>query len=306
MGAFTVRAMMEDDLSAMEILARRGLPLETIPPGLIHEKTLQDPHFYPRASFVALNGERLIGAAPAAVMTTSERKGYIKFLVVDPEYRRRGAASSLLQSVEDVLRADGVAAVRLLDEPANYLTPGVDARYTAAFCLLERRGYARVGETINMEVDLRSLPRDGKAMLEQASRHGIRVERAHADDKPAVMAFLRQYWAGWQYEVGNTFDNTPISTFLARDVRTDAIVGFASYEGNNRGLGSFGPMGTAPDYRGRGIGAACCLLCLLALRELGHRRAVIPWVGPVGFYGRQFGAEIERVFWTWEKRLQAD
>ena len=40
---------------------------------------------------------------------------------------------------------------------------------------------------------------------------------------------------------------------------------------------------------------------LADLKAQGHEQATIPWVGPYGFYNKQCGARIDRVFWRYEK-----
>lgn len=294
--------MTPDDLDAVTALARLSLPLDPITREVIEEKTLGDPYFAADASFVATVEGAMAGCAPVSLIAHGRPTAYVKFFATHPCHRQRGVATALFDALEEAGAQLGAVSVRPLDEPANYLMPGVDPRYTAAHCFLERRGYRRDAERVNLAADLLRLPGDlaeRRARLKAA--HGIDVRRAEPKDEPAVMALLERHWPGWQYEVGNTFRNMPVTTFAAWD--GERVVGFSSYEGNNRGTGWFGPMGTDPDYRARGIGEICCLLCLEGLRAQGHRRAVIPWVGPVRFYARVCGAEIDRVFWAYEKPL---
>jgi predicted N-acetyltransferase YhbS len=71
----------------------------------------------------------------------------------------------------------------------------------------------------------------------------------------------------------------------------------------NREWGWFGPMGTAAAFEGRGIGRVLLRRALGDLRAAGHRTAVIPWAGPVGFYRRHVPCPQARVFWQYRKRL---
>jgi mycothiol synthase len=81
----------------------------------------------------------------------------------------------------------------------------------------------------------------------------------------------------------------------------DRVVSFAAYDVT--GLGRFGPTGTHPDYRQRGIGGTLLKLCLHSLRERGDPMAEIIWVGPVAYYARTVSARISRVFWNFNKGL---
>ena len=82
----------------------------------------------------------------------------------------------------------------------------------------------------------------------------------------------------------------------------DEVVAFAAY---NVAMfpGTFGPTGTAASQRGRGLGALLLDRCLQDLRQLGHQRCEIAWVGPVGFYAAKVGAIITRVFRDYQKPL---
>jgi mycothiol synthase len=62
-------------------------------------------------------------------------------------------------------------------------------------------------------------------------------------------------------------------------------------------------MGTTPPCRGLGIGRILLWRCLNDLRDAGHETAVIPWVGPIGFYSRHCDCVLERVFWRYRIAL---
>ena len=81
------------------------------------------------------------------------------------------------------------------------------------------------------------------------------------------------------------------------------MIGFAAHDANNVGTGWFGPMGTAPEFRGRRIGEVLLKRCLADTRAQGLTQATIPWVGPTEFYERTVRARITRRFVRLEKRL---
>ena len=214
------------------------------------------------------------------------KMAYVKLLAVAPEARGYGLGTQLLEAMEARLKGP----VRICESNPNYLVPGLDVRYTPALLFFEKHGYRKIGETFNLHCDLRGRDFTG-------SPTGIR--RATAKDAPAVEVFLTEHFPGWRYEVAQTFLNDPISLHLAVDGRQ--ILGFSAYDSNNRGTGWFGPMGTAPEARGRGLGARLLHLCLYDLQQQGRQACTIPWVGPYGFYSRHCGACIDRVFWRYEK-----
>ena len=84
----------------------------------------------------------------------TEPVGYIKLVVVDATHRRQGIGSQLLQTTECALQQAGANEVRLCESSPNYLTPGLDQRYTAGKRFFEAHGYEPVGTTYNLTVDL--------------------------------------------------------------------------------------------------------------------------------------------------------
>ena len=93
----------------------------------------------PALAFGAWDGERLVGVA-----AVSGR--WLRLIAVVPPARRTGAGSALLAACEAAAKGAGEARLRTLDQPGNYLAPGIDERNTYAIGWLERRGYARSGD----------------------------------------------------------------------------------------------------------------------------------------------------------------
>ena len=75
-----------------------------------------------------------------------------------------------------------------------------------------------------------------------------------------------------------------------------AIVGLVL--GISAAAGSFGPIGTLPAHRGRGLGAILLRRCLRDLHHGGHRRAIVPWIAPGSerFYARVATVASRRVY----------
>ena len=279
-----MRQLRPQDAPALLHLWNRSAEFDPITLDLLREKVWEDENFHRGGTLVCGDGQ-LDGFVMSLRRDTG--KNYLKFLLVAPERRRQGLASKLLETAEASLPC---GPFRVCESNPNYLLPGVDVRYTAGLLFLEARGYAKIGETYNLVCDLsQPFPEEG--------REGIR--RAQPADRDTVMAFLQQHWPGWQFEVGRMFENDPISLHLA--FAEGRLLGFSGYDGNNRGTGWFGPMGTDPAARGTGVGGILLRRCLADLKRQGHEQAIIPWVGPYGFYSKQCGARIDRVFWRYEK-----
>jgi GNAT superfamily N-acetyltransferase len=240
------------------------------------------------AAVGAWEGERLLGAAAAAGR-------WLRLIVVAAEARGRGVGSALLAEVMARARAGGQTRLRAGDQPGNYLTPGVDAGDLATLGWLERRGFQRVGDNENLIVPLASLP-------EPATPAGYEVRRARRDEDERIGAWVElAFGPAWAFETARALEGEPAGVHLA--LRDGEPTAFACHDGNNRGLGWFGPAGTLPEHRGRGLGAALLLRCLRDVREAGHREGVIAWIGPRAFYEKTVGARPGPRFVAMERAL---
>ena len=110
------------------------------------------------------------------------------------------------------------------------------------------------------------------------------------------------YFAAWSGEVISAFQNNPITLFIAE--QDENLLAFSAHEGNNKGTGWFGPMGTDPALRGKGVGGILLKKCLKDMKEMGFVKATIPWVGPIPFYMHYADAKVERIFWRYEKIME--
>ena len=189
---------------------------------------------------------------------------YVRILAVDRSRRGRGVGTALLRDAES--RGASVIAA----EPGNYFTPGVSESVAQFF---RKRGYAETARTHNLVVD--SLA-DAPPLPEEP--------------RAAVLHFIEKNFGPiWRFEA-----ERGATIFSAQD--RGEIAGFSTHEANNRGLGSFGPMGVAESHRGRGLGRLLLLASLADLRRLGYHRAVIPWTEAIEFYRKSCGARIADQF----------
>lgn len=296
------RPIRRADAEALRALWNRAAPHDPLGAALFEEKVWGDAGFSPDLALVADNGGEIAGFAFGVIRPTDDGlRGVIKLLAVAPERQREGIGSRLVDALEAAIRDAGATAVRLGESPPNYLTPGLDPRYTRAMLLFEGRGYERLREAYHMQADLTGQTFGIEAAERVLAADGIAVRRAARSDHDAVMAFLDVHWPPWKAEIERTFANEPVSLHLAFE--GGAVLGFSAYDANNVGTGWFGPMGTAPAARGRGVGAVLLKRCLADLQAQGHAASTIPWVAPIAFYAHHVGAEISRLFYRYEKKL---
>lgn len=291
------------DISAITLLCQRGMEFDEINEALIWEKTLNAVDYIEDLNIACEIEGRVVGFGVGcirSIATGGEITGCIRMLAVDRAYRRRGVASEILTTLESRLRKHGVSAITIMDAPKNYYMPGVDFRYTEAYCFLTKLGYSVTGKNQSLRCDLDiSLWQELDETISALAADGFEIRRASIADKDGIFPMLDQEWPAWKIEVENSLSNTPETIFVA--VKGGEVVAFSGYLGNNKSLPWFGPMGTLPICRGKGIGALLLRLCLRELARLGWDHAIIPWVGPIPFYSRFCNAKIDRCFWTYKK-----
>lgn len=247
-----------------------------------------------------------VGAQLAGVATRAG--GYLRLLAVAPAWREVGVGSALLSRCEERAAKEGQTRLVALAEPGNYLTPGVAADDAATLGWLRRRGFTVDGEAVNLIVDLVGNSRVTAARFAETTAHaaaaGYRILRASADSAAALCAaIVREHPAAWAVEVERALEAHPGGVYVARTAGSE-IAAFAAHDGNNRGLGWFGPAATFAGHRRRGLGAALLLGCLLEVAATGQPRCTVAWIGPYDFYERVVGVAGERRYIRMHKELR--
>jgi GNAT superfamily N-acetyltransferase len=284
------------------------------------------------------NGGKRIGHTVGAWSDSRELLGvlaqagrFIKLLAVIPSARRRGIGTMLLKAAQESVeksveknRAAGAPRPRLRvgDHAGNYLSPGLDVRQADGQAFLRARGFTEVGQNLNLLAPLRDNPLISEARVEALEARvrsgGYTARRATADDVEPLLAMVSEAFSPvWAHEVARALGpelggppaaHTPTlregaAVHLAWD-GAGAIVAFAAHDGNNRGLGWFGPTGVLPAHRGHGIGELLLLHCLRDVgADIDNRPdgGVIAWVGPVEYYARACAARPDRRFAVYEE-----
>ncbi|MEM0963368.1 MAG: GNAT family N-acetyltransferase [Bacteroidota bacterium] len=295
----TLRPLRRDETDAAHALWQRSAPHDAVSLDLFHEKVWGEPA---GVVLAAETDSRLVGLGVGVLWTVPAAvRGSLRLLAVAPEARRRGIGAALVDALADALRQRGATALRVAEAAPNYLTPGVDVRYAAAPEFLEALGFERLGESVNLGVDLASSDWHTGPEETSLAEAGVEIRRGHRADRDALGRLLDANWPGWRPEVGIALRREPISLHVA--VREGSVLGFSCHSTNNAELGWFGPMGTSPEARGLGIGAILLRRCLRDLRQQGHERATIAWAAALPFYERSCGATVARRFWRYERPL---
>lgn len=297
-----IRQGWPSDLGEISAFLDENLMYDKLSVSLLEEKLTGDPYPDSDLCFTAYTYGELSGFLYCVRrMINGRNTGYVKIMAVEKKLRRQGIATHLYQSAENMLVDKGAQSIKMGDAPLNYFMPGIDPRYTPALCFAEKQGFKKTGEAVNMLVNLNARDWSTSREEENLKSAGIEIRRARYDEMPAIEDLLSNDWKLWRYEVKMAMRDNPPSVHVA--LKDERILAFSIHNGNNKGTGWFGPMGTHTEMRGYGIGSILLKRCLFDMQKQGYPFAVIPWVGPIAFYSHYAGAVINRVFWRMEKLI---
>ena len=297
-----IRGGWPEDVGVLAAFLDRNWDYDRMDETLLREKLFDDPLADPELCLTAYSGNMIVGFLYAVRRTVRGQEfGYVKLMAVDEARRRQMIGSALYRQAEKLLVKKGATHIRWYDVPLNYFMPGIDPRYTAAFCFALKHGFKQFGEAINMVCDLEGQDFSTQDVEDAIAAEGIEVRRATHDDRQTLKKLLDAEWELWNNEVSMAMRDTPPSVHIA--FKKGELKAFSVHNGNNKGTGWFGPMGTHPDMRGLGIGTILLKRCLNDMQQEGHKKAIIPWVAPIAFYSHFVNARINRVFWRMEKEV---
>jgi ribosomal protein S18 acetylase RimI-like enzyme len=295
-----IRTYRQDDLEALVDFMNSNHEFDKFSEALLQEKLTGDPHWDDQKALICHDDGKILGFMQGVIRDIrGTRFGYIKLMAVKNGFRRQGVARAMFQLLESRFRDERVEIIRIYDVPLNYFMPGIDPRYTPAVCFAMAMGFQRFGDTLNMNVNLMSADWETHQEEHGLKKLGIVIGRPLPEQLDEVLHFVGTDWQLWEHEVRVAFNDDPPAVHVAW--LNGKIKAFSAYNGNNKGTGWFGPMGTHPDLRGKGIGSILLKRCLADMKTLGHKSAIIPWVDPIAFYAHYAEARIERVFWRYEK-----
>ncbi len=266
---------------------------------ILQRRIFDDHHYLPDHGFLLRDNGTTVGFM-VGVLRGNE--GALKLFAVDKQHRRSGLGSMMLEEIETLFRSAGAERVRILNCSPCYFTPGLDPRYTEAFCFLQSHGYTAERYVHNMEVDLTGNEFETAHLESKLAKQGFEIRRLEHEDEQTFYEWMLGTWSqNWTTEACNSLKNAPVTTFIALDSR-DNIRGFATYD-VTLFRGGFGPTGVEESLRGLGIGKVLFLRCLRDMKTRGYPRCEIAWVGPISFYAHTADARICATFMQGSKML---
>lgn len=278
---------MPGDLPAVVSVLAASMPVEPIGESRFTRQVLLDPNFRSEGAPVAVvNGQPVGFALSVARQTPLENapsdadRGYVTLLAVDPDHRRKGVGTALLDHCESYLRAQGRKVVMVSSYAPGYFIPGVDvAHYAPALSFFARHNYKAVYRPIAMQCPLWAfeVPAWVREKESAANAAGLRFDAYHPELTLPLLAFVRKEFPGdWVRVVRTAMDrilqgDAPARLVICHDGRGD-VLGFSHHEAER-----FGPIGTCPAHRGRGLGQVLMYRTLQSQRDAGLRTAWFLW-----------------------------
>ncbi len=298
----------QEMLKRINRAANRNLSHDIISHDTFKRMTILDPNFDRQYSLVALDQGIEVGfllgvrrtRAPEAMVSKQKDIAWVKLFFVEKHLRRSGIGSQLFAQFEAMMEKNGISKIRISDYPAWNLTSGLDVRYEEAIEFLSRRGYRKVGETVDYEIDLLDFYVPRRIMGFENGE--VTTRRAEQSERMRVIEWVEKLFSTfWRVEADRAFDYEKPKIWIAE--QGDRIIGFSVYSAFEPSW--FGPIGVEPEVRTRGIGSLLLFNSLRDMREEGQRIAVVPWTSHLFFYAQVPGIRRIRHYWIMEKTLTA-
>ncbi|MER6025681.1 GNAT family N-acetyltransferase [Streptomyces sp. NPDC001851] len=307
----TTRGFRSGDGPKLVETWRRSAPADPISPDRFRSLVLLDANFDPEGLRVAVDGDRVVGAAYAVRRLTpmtgtdlEPEQGWIPFFFVDPAARGRGLGRRLLTDALDWLQGHGRTRVDFSSYTPNYVLPGLDAdTYPEAARLLASLGFRTLYEAAAMDRGLVGyrIPDEVASRLAELTACGHRFGTPLDDDLVELVALAGNHFnPDWARAIRECLaaGTPPDRIVIARDP-SDRLVGWAMHGAYASADERFGPFGVREEARGTGIGKVLLHLVLERMRARGAHGAWFLWTGersPAGHLYRNAGFTTTRVF----------
>jgi len=286
-GAWLIRGMQGSDLSGICEVAKAALPADVIPAKLFARKVFLDLDFDPRGCLSAVADGNVVGFLVSYVrrhkiedQPDDSSQCWITLLAVHPDWQRRGIGGSLLETAEKWFQEEGKKIVLMGPYAPNWWVPGVDVNaYPDTIAFLQKRGFKEVLRPLSMDSNLVSYRRPQwiRDKENELTAAGVTFLDFAPELIPDLFAFLKAEFPGdWQRHVRSTADRILREEYQPRQIQiameNGKVIGFAHCEGER-----FGPFGTDPSVRGRGIGAVLLCRTIEGMCESGLHDAFFLW-----------------------------
>jgi len=316
MANVVIRSMQPQDLAPVVSLWNRCLNKDPITEERFWQLFLLDANFDPQGALVAEAGgvpvgflQAMVRRYPMGSLGLEPTRGWITAFFVDPDWRRHGIGSQLLDSGLTFLRDKGRTDVLCNGYAPYYVFPGVDAEYVEGLSFLEKHGFARVSSPVAMGMRLEGvrMPNRVRERKESLANEGFEVRLFRREDTQPLLAFAEQHFPHWTPSVLDGLQHGNLEILIA--TQNGEIVGFTQWENTftdppKGAQGRFGPFGVKPDLRSNGLGSVIFYSLIERVAGDGVRYLWFGWAGGrnLSFYER-VGCVVTRQFHLFRRTI---
>lgn len=269
------------------------MPYKPFTEETFRHKFIGNPHFSYKGAFVGIENGEVIAFANGIFKkeflpdeTHENTPGYLTFVLVDREHRRKGYGSKMLEAVEDYFKEHGKKEIQVIffnpinlewnipgtDGHDHPNAPGVDMD-SVGYKFLKSHGYEERTREVSMYLDLSKfeLPSKTISKLDELKSMGISIEYYEAKKHPEGFdeLFDNLKHEHWRRDIqDNLALKDPHPILVASD--RGKICGFAgpiAVEPSGRGW--FCGIGVDPRYEGKGIGTTMFFMLMKSFKEIG-------------------------------------
>ncbi|NMB13024.1 MAG: GNAT family N-acetyltransferase [Firmicutes bacterium] len=318
----TLRTYRGGDESEIWRLWNQCLPREGISWEQFLKKTILDQNFDPEGAIVAEADGRIVGFAysilrriPMQGIDLEPERGWLTAIFVDPDYRRRGIASAMLDQIVAFLARNGRRVLSVSPYTPNYFWPGVDSgHHPEADRFFQKHGFEIKSAPHAMEADLRffAIPAEVSEKIRQLEEEGICIQFIEPKLYVPLFTTIEQHFSAEWLRVarealwrGASQDSILVAVRDKPD-GTAEVVGWCQYGGYDDMPERFGPFGVIEAMRGKQIGKALLYRCMETMRQKGLHSVWFLWThldSPAGKLYQKAGFKPYRQFHVYEKAL---
>lgn len=276
--AYTIRPFLAKDVQPVVDLWNDCLPFDPI----TGEKLLQlslTSSYHPDGVFVAEHQGAIIGFLPtiASQAQPPNETGWLLALAIDPAYVSTGVGEDLLNVAIIFLKASGKRIIEVANCQEFSFFPHFDSRYKESIALLEKAGFTRRRELVDITKALTGFPIPQWVLEAEEVLHtkGIHFDYCYESYYPNFLAFIRDNFSERWYHHNRRYveqHGDPKTKILA--LRAGEVVGFINFVVTDA-IGRIRQTGVLPAVRGQKIGGVLVFKSIAEMQATGATQLTI-------------------------------
>ncbi|MDO4499638.1 MAG: GNAT family N-acetyltransferase [Erysipelotrichaceae bacterium] len=279
------------------------------------KQALFDDNFNPELSWVALDGDKVVGYIlamkrifPYLERGTEPERGWIDVMFVDKEYRRQGIGTKLLKLAEDKLKEMGAKNITLAAYSPSYFFWGLDPdHYPESIAFFEKHGYKGYEEHFSMGKDLHGfeIPEKTKEKIKAAEEKGYKFINFDYKYSIELLEFMKnEFGGGWKRNALMAMQNNTAEDVLFLVLNKDGKICGCCNRAIDGNPMRFGPIGIAKSERNAGLGSILLdMVCFEMCKKGIYRMFFITTDEPGRRYYERNGLTVFRRFITYKKEI---